>query len=288
MENTMDLPLADEIRETRRIAMESTEAAVHLNRVRGILNALALLDRQLTIQPDADYPLPGDDLVEDICERWPSLSDLTTIGPRPTQSFREQLRSRRQQMEAAQQILGPLAKRQSTAADELHELQHKQAHLLEDPKFAEAVAELGTLKTKRDRVASELQPMYQHVNTVASLHKLAVTFLARIDATIETANAQPESAALRATAIVGSLVTALAQVRDSLELAVELPGELEIPDQTDPEHHEKVFAEVDRIRAGIASTIEALENVIATHKGKVDTLQQRLEEVQQQLIDRMG
>jgi hypothetical protein len=284
----MDLPLVDEIREMRRRAEESTDAHLHLTRVRAILNTLALLDRKLTGHPGVDIELPGDNLIEELCERWPALSDLTTIGPRPTQSFRERLRLRRQQMESAQQMLGPFARRQNELAEGLHELQHEQAHLLEDPKYAKAVAELGSIAAERDRVALELQPIHQYVNTHRSMLKLAESFLARIDDTIATTGNRPGVSSVRAATIAGSLVDALAQVRDSLQLKVEVPEGLEVPDEIDPEQDDALFAEVDRIRSGIAATIEAIEAEIAAHEDNRAALQQQLEAVMRQLVDRMG
>ncbi|MBW2254089.1 MAG: hypothetical protein JRI25_05755 [Deltaproteobacteria bacterium] len=284
----MDLPMVDEIRETRRIAMEATDAAVHLSRVRGILNTLAMLDRKLTAQPNAEFPLPGDDVVEELSERWTSLSDLTAAGPRPTQSIREQLRFRRQQMEAAQQLLAPLARRQNALAEELHELQHKQRDLMEDPKYAEAAADLAKLATERDQVARELQPLDQRVNTVASLQKLAVTFLGRIDDAIATTGAHPGIAAFRAAAVAGSLVEALQRVRDQLQVDVPVPSPLEVPAEPDPAREEEMFAEVARLRAGLVEAIEALEADIMAHKDDMDALRERFDKVNQRLFDRMG
>jgi len=284
----MELPLAEEIRETRRLAAEATDAAVHLGRIRGVLNTLALLDRQLSAHPTMKLELPGDQVVEELSERWASLSDLAAVGPRPTQNTRERLRLRRQQMEGAQQLLWPLARRQSALADEVHRLQHEQRHLLEDPKYAEAVAELGVISTERDQLAQRLEPLNHRVETMGSLKRLAGTFLDRIDHVLANTDVRPEVAPLRAATVAGGLLEALYGARDAMQVEIDLPARLELPTAFDRADEEELSDEVARIRGGLVDALEAIEAEISAHQEEVDALKQRFEAIHQQLLDRMG
>jgi len=284
----MELPLVEEIREARRLAEEAQDATVHYQQVQTVIASLGVLQRQAASLPSTDVTIPGGELVEAMSERWSALADLPTIGPRPTQELLEQLRMRRQQMESASQLLQPIVEDAERRSGALHQLQHQQGHLLEDPKYSEQVAELQRLANDRAEARSRLDPLHHRLKGVEPAYKVVSSFAERLDDMIREEMALPGAAAWRAALVARDLVSTLDGLLAELRLDVPHPAPLEVPDTPDPAHADELLDKARGVKAELDDLVVALKAEHEHLRGSVDALQERYDELTQQIVDRMG
>lgn len=286
----MQLPLVEEIREARRRSQEAHDAHMHLGRVDNTLQMIGFVEAQLSAQPAfEEVPLPGDDLVEQLAERWPALTDLAAGGPRPGQTVTTRLQLRRGQLEAAQQQLRPLAQEAPRRAQQLSGLQHEQRHLLEDPRWGEAVAELTGWNAEREATMQRLQPLNVQLSALRPAAQVVASFRERLaeHAYIVEDGADAQQAWLAAV-ITRSLVESLNQAFATLEVGVTLPPSPEVPS-------EPAQADIARLREQVSVAADALDRVGSTLDERTAVigadaaaLQERYEQLTRQIVDRMG
>lgn len=284
----MDLPLVEEIREARRLTQESADATLHANRAQSVLTSINLLEHQLRDKPDFNAPIPGDDLVDEIAERWPELSDLQSEGPRPGQPIQERLRMRRQQVRTALGLLNPLAGAYTDRSTEMTRLQHTQRHLLEDPKYADQMGELQVLSVERERVGNQLHPLNTRFGAIQPARNVISAFASRIQEATRARSSLPGLDAWRSATVASGLLSALDRVLGEANLEVPPPRPIEVGGAPDPADTDRLSAEVDRVKRELQELLAALAEEHTRLEAKVDALRQRYDELTRAITDRMG
>lgn len=288
----MKLPLVDEIREARRAAEESHLAAMHLHRVQAALTSIDVTEKQLHLRADLAARVPGDDVVDLLSEHWPQLADLASHGGRPADPLLHQLAARRGQLELALQVLRPLAADADGRARDLHALQHRQRHLLEDARYADDVVELGDLGLERDRLAVEMTPIDSRLAMVQPALGMLDIFVDKLSPEA-TRGDRPDPNGLlawRAVHLAHSFVDSFQSVLAHLQLDVPVPEPPDLPSAPDPDPvaQERIWAEVERVRAVLAELRAILAQEGETLGRARDTRKQRHEELTRLILERMG
>jgi hypothetical protein len=286
----MDLPLADEIREARRRAEEATDAAMQLMRVGIALQALGMIETHLARTPNPGIDLPGDDLVDQMADRWPALGDLRSAMPNPGAPYLTRLQARRMQLESARQVLRPLAEGQGELASRLARLQHEQQHALAAPQYAVDVAELAAMAKERERLARDLQP----VNRLLQILEPAVGILSGFETRLAEALADARQSdpsgfrAWRASHLANGLLEGLSASLGQLEVGVSIPSMTPPPEAPSAELAEELATRVedalDAIRAlrdDIGRQCERVRRDSAEMTATFDRLTRRI-------VERMG
>lgn len=285
----MELPLAEEIREARRLADEAQDAMVHTQQVNVTITSIDLLDLQARGGDNAGMPLPGDDVVYRLCERWPQLADLPSTGPRPTQPYREQLRLRRLQMQSALQLLNPIARESAVRSQRLHDLQHEQRHLLEDPKYAEALTEITRLSADRNDAQFVLAPLEQRLSALTPSGTILWKFIERLDWTLADHLSPPGATEWRAALVARDLVAAVDALFNQYRLDLPRPAPVDqVPDAPDPAQSAALLAEVARVRDEFVRLHRAIYAEYLRVSSEAVVARQRFDELTQQITDRMG
>jgi len=133
----MKLPLFDEVREARRLATESDDAARLHSQAGTALSALSVAGQQVAHGLPLRGDIPGDDIIAEAMARFEHLAALSDLAPAADQPVPERLSRRRQQLLSLQELLGPIASQQQARAARVHQLQHEQFHHLTEPAYAE-------------------------------------------------------------------------------------------------------------------------------------------------------
>lgn len=133
----MKLPLFEEVREARRLAVESDQAARLHTQAGTTLSALSIAGRRITHGVELPSSLPGDDLIDEAIQAFPHLNSIAELAPAVELPAEQRLARRRQQLLALQELLAPIASQQQARAARVHALQHEQFHHLSDPAYAE-------------------------------------------------------------------------------------------------------------------------------------------------------
>jgi len=282
----MDLPLVDQVREARRLAEEARDAVAHS---RSIQVALSYVDAAAT-SADAgiDTEVPDDGLIAALSERWPQLADLAVAGPRPTQPLREQLRLRRLQFEAARQVLAPIVSDAARRGEAMAALQHEQHHLLEDPRYAEAVAELVALGAERDTVRAALTPLASRAPAFEICARVIGVFVDRLDWALENELPQPGVTAYRAGLTCHAALEALPSVLAQYKLDYQAPSLIAVPDAPDPAGAAELLAAVRRARDELHALRETFLAEHAPVAAELKRVQAQYDDLTQQIVDRMG
>ena len=275
------LPLVEEVREARRLADESQLASLQLNRISAALVAISLL----TEKPSSlDSEIPGRDIVEELAEEWPALSDLEAIGPRASQDFRAQLFSRQTQLRSAEALLRSVADDLSRRSGELHELQHRQRHLLEDPRYARDVAELGAIGAERGQVDQSLQPLKHRQVLLVPALEVATHLTSQLSERL--ANCDGTALTMQLPFFANGVLDGLRLMMTHLKLATPLPENLPT-DLTDYPDGDPLPATRD-----LMTELEALRTSLLTVTGEVNdrvhALEERHAELTAVLLERMG
>lgn len=160
------LPLADEIREARRLCDEAQAAHAHLLRLQALMTSLRLLESDAVRDPDLAVDVPGDDVLDSLRETWPQLRDLREP---PTHNTLELIRSRKLVAQSASHLLQPFHADSNARHAALHHLQQQQQLQVQGPEHAELVAEVRRLQARRETVEAELRFSRQRLETLDPL-----------------------------------------------------------------------------------------------------------------------
>ncbi len=289
----MKLPFVDEIRDARARADDARRAAGHLGRIDGCIQALGMLERHHQLHAELpDQPLPGEDLIQEIADSWPALADLPSATPRAGEPVSLRLQARRAQLEMARATL----KFRSTEAAEhgrvLHELQHRQHDALEEPRWADATRELASLRTARDAVAAELQPIDHRVAVLRPVRGVVDPLAARLRAELahredpDLQGLAPWRALHLARAILESVAGALPPSAGSVPLppAPSLPA----APSRDPAVNATLWWDVE----GVSERLDELTIALAEDATRLaadhQRLLARLDELDRSILERTG
>lgn len=288
----MKLPLVDEIREARRLAEEAHQAAMQLHRIESALTSIDVMEQQVRLRPTLEAPIPAQETVNELAERWPQLSDLASHGGRAGEPLLHQLAARRAQLELALQVLRPLAQEAHERAQRLHALQHEQRHLLEDARYTDDVVELSDLGLERDRLALELTPLNSRLTLIEPACGMLDSFVDRLSRqAIQGDEGDPHGIyAWRAVHLARTFVESFHTVLQHLELEIPVPEPPEIPlaPNADEEAIAGCWAEVERVRQVLTELRGILTREGEALRRERDTRQLRHEELTRLILERMG
>ena len=280
------LPLVSEIRDARRRHGAVQGAHDLLQRVEAARMALGVIERQHASHPGRTYKrLPGDDLFDDVSDRFTELADLAT--PARTTPDRA-LPERRRVLDALAAALTPLATEERTAAERLHQLRHDQHHALKDPRYADAMATLNGIVAERDAVYAELTPKVQRVTAVGPSRHLMEhlrTELAWVEQPIEGNRAV---AAYRAVAVATGLLDVLRRCLADTGFDLPVPPGLPQADAPDPDQAD---AQLDWVRTQlgeVANLEDALRAQSEELDAEVQALQRSMDHHNQRIEEMLG
>ncbi len=285
----MDLPLVEEIREARRLADEAQSAAIFQQRIHNALTAVAVVQRQLASLPsEAGVAIPADELIDALAEQWRQLSDLPAAGPRAMHSVAERLRMRRMQLEAADQLISPIARESEARSHHLAHLQQAQQQALADPKFASAVAELQRVGVERERTRVQLEPLKMKMQAIDPSTRVVRSFVEHLDQVIASDMPIPGAAAWRAGVVARDLAAAVDGLLHELHFEVSHPVPPTIPDAPSVEDADATMAAAIQTRDALTELLAALEGEHAQLSVAMTSLQERYDGLTQQIVDRLG
>ncbi|MBT3218695.1 MAG: hypothetical protein HN348_06355 [Proteobacteria bacterium] len=284
------LPLVEEIREARRLSEEAHQAQLHIARIDAGLQSIAIVAQQHASHPTIQPPCPAGELVAELADFWPQFKSLADAGPRPSHVYHLQLTKRRSQLELCRQVLAPLTHDAQQRAQVLAELQHRQRHELEDPKWAKAVAELGKMGQERDKLVKKLTPLQQRIALTSPAAEMLSAFIDRLDGELETKNGPDERGrqSWRAVSMAKSMLATLDSLLGQLQLEIALPKVPTIPAIPDPVVNEQLWQEVIRTRRELADLNQIVGQEARTLILQADECTQRFEEITEWLKEQMG
>jgi hypothetical protein len=289
----MRLPFADEIRDARRAAEEASRAAIDLTRIDAAAMSIGVFQGQLRFRPDLVLdPLPGEALIQTLAETWPVLGDLGSSTPRAAEPTPIRLEARGQQLELARRTLRALARDAETLAHSLHDLEHKQREMLEQPRYAAEAAELGRLVALRDEILRDLRPAEQRAAMLRPMAAVVQPFLTRLRE--ELANReQPDPRgfhAWRAITLARAILESLASVLTPIHMEIPVPPPPARPGEPDPDP--EVCASLWWDVEGICDRLDELARTIGEEGARLDLdrgrLAGRLEEITRAVHERTG
>ncbi len=286
----MNLPLVEEIREARRLAEEATDASMQLIGIGVALQTIAMIETQMARTADPGIPVPGDDVVDGLAERWPSLGDLPAMMPPPNAPYLARLQARRSQLDGARKVLKPVAEDQSAHAQRLARLQHEQRHILGAPQYAVEMAALSEVAKAREGLARDLEPMNRLIQTVTPAIGVILGFEARLGETLHASRSEDPGGhgVWRAAHIAYGLLQGLAATLNPLELGIRIPSVPPPPSEPDAASAEVLH---DRL-AGTVQVVRALredmEREVARVRRESSELTETYERLTRKIVDRMG
>lgn len=284
------LPLVEEIREARRLSEEAHQAQLHIARVDAGLQSIAIVAQQHASHPRIQPPCPAAELVVEIADVWPQFNSLADAGPRPDDSYTTQLAKRRSQLKLCQQMLSPLTHDAQRRAQVLAELQHRQRHELEAPKWAEEVARLGKMGQERDKLVRDLTPLKQRIALTNPAAEMLSAFVARLDGEIEAQDKPDDNGrqAWRAASMAKSIISTLATLLVRLQLEIAIPEPPTLPEKPDPSANQQLWQEVIRTRRELADLHQIVGKEAKALIRQADECTRRFEELTNLLKERMG
>jgi hypothetical protein len=279
----VELPLVHEIQEARRRADVARDAQAHTQRLDVLLVTLRILARQQASRPDLPIDVPGQDLIDAIGARWEDLEDLTATRP-------PDVAGRLDQAERLAHYLRPLAQGAHAAATQLHHLQHEQADLLKDPRYAEVVAEIQRVARARDDLRSELDPLLGQFANVGPSLTVIDTFLRQLDWVTALA---PERDALgvegwRAASIAISLLETLRSCLDRAGFPIPVPADVALPAGPDPAESARLLGWVRELHAELRSLRHAVGEQADALKARIDDLSRQVAHQESVLLGWLG
>lgn len=287
----MQLPLFEEIREARRLAEESRDARIHLQRVGAALASVEILRSHLRRRPDLEAELPGEDVLDLLVDRWPQLADLRAADLPPSSDLVSRLSVRLQQLRTAEQELRPLADDADHRSHHLSQLQEEQRALLGDPRYQEVVAELSEVGRQRERFVHELGPVRQRLALVEPASRLVTTFAGRLrelEADLRDGEGPDEVRAWRACSLMDGLCTGLAEVLDHLDLEIASPPAPPVPesiDRAEPDEALATLRELSRTMERLQETLAERRDALAAEQSRLQSQHDRLT---RKLLDQLG
>lgn len=286
----MKLPLVDEIR-TARAAVDASQAAMRFRqRLVAARTAMAIVEAQhargLPVPPD----LPAEDLIRELASHFRELADLPSVC-RPTDPLDVRLRQRAVQLDLASQMLAPLVEAAEQDAAVLHDLQHRQHHLLEQPEWSEAVAELAELGKQRDEIALRMAPLRHQLALVGPVREMLLGFHPQLEAELVLAARTEDPHGLvawRAAVMAHNQLSGLAGVIQQLGLAILLPVEPAVPDAPHPRHRRRLRKEAGEVLEWMVVLADALADHGEVLAQRMDAEQAALDAAEGALKERMG
>lgn len=278
----IEIPLADEIRDVRRAAVDGRDAQAHLQRLETALLSLRVVENQHARAPHIELPVPGEDAIEEVAERWPGLADLPGAAP-PAADLGARLAARRAVLQAMVQFLTPIAAEATRASRQLHELQHEQAHHLQDPRYTAAVQDLARIGRARDEARDALEPLHNQLAGVdpalTVLHAFTAQLAWVVDVEEDALGIQGWRAASIGLSLLGTLRDCLA--RTGFEIPI--PADIPLPPAPDPARSAALLdwvrgvrGELDALRAvveaqaaGLRARVAELEETVAHHEAQL-------------------
>lgn len=159
------LPNASQVREARRLANEADKAALLVGRCAAVVTSLNVLARQAEAGTIEGFEIPGQEIIDDAIETFPTLANLRDIDPDTREDLQVGLRKRRQQLASLEQLLAPVVAQQIARAREIHHLQHEQAQLLQQPEWDELRADLAERHALHQAAMGRIPPLQLRRNT---------------------------------------------------------------------------------------------------------------------------
>lgn len=284
------LPHAEEVRAARARVLACQDAQLLGQHLKTGFAALSILEMQLAAGTPLYGEMAGDDAVEMAMATYPSLAELPAMFPAEA-SDATRLQARKQQLELIRQTIQPTLDEREEAAQTLHELQHAQIHALEEPEWAEVVAELRVIGDVRDRSALALAPLRSESSALAPVLEMIQGFHPLLQEELITASRtdDPDGVlAWRVANLARNQLIGLAHVIEQLEVVVRYPFEPMVPDRPDPKHRRRLRREAGEVLAWMGRVSEHLGARAAVLQEQIDELQARHDEAEADLMRWMG
>jgi hypothetical protein len=286
----MKLPLSDEIR-AARAAVDGSQAALRVKqRLTAARTAMSIVEAQHQRRLPVPQELPGEDLILELASTFRELAELPSVC-RPTDPMGVRLKARVQQLELASQAIGPLVEAAEADAGLLHELQHRQHHMLERPEWAAAVAELAELGARRDEIAVRMAPLRHQLALVGPVREMLLGFHPQLQEELVLAARTEDPHGLvawRAAVMAHNQLVGLAGVIQQLGLSILLPVEPAIPDAPHPRHRRRLRKEAGEVLEWMVTLSSALADHGEVLAGIMDAEQAALDAAETALRERMG
>lgn len=262
------LPLREEVREARERS-DAAERAMNLSQQAGVaLTALSVVERQLAELDYPEFDLPGDAVIDRAIADYPELAGLADIAPTPDMAPSRRLEQRRLQLRTVDQFLRPIAATLEERSMEVHELQHQQFKLLQQPEYAELREELDRRNDIRRKGTLTMSRLRTRRQSLLPAEKAVDDFLPQA----ETELAHREEGINRelARARLHTLVETLDTTARTMGLEVPLP---------DPHS----LAADDCPDAVLQEAVEALRALREAARAEAEILDEEMERVQAEI-----
>lgn len=282
-----ELPLVSEIREARLRYEAVAGATNHLQLLQAAALSLDVLDREFRrTNRLTEGKLPGHDELLATAETFPQLADLATPGRAGQPSAR--LTEQRARLDAVVAALRPLSADERRYAGQLHDLKHDQNHLLKDPRYADAVAEVTRLSALRDAVLEQINPLQGRLTAVAPSRTVIQSFRSQL-AWVEAPPEDPRGiAAWRAATIAIALLDVLADTLSHTGFELVVPEPTAMPESPSADDAERLLAWTQRQRDEVLGLGQALTAQATALQSEVDALHEQLRQHNQTLQDLLG
>jgi hypothetical protein len=286
----MRLPHAEEIAALRARVEAGTQAMALNQRVTAALTGISVVEVQHASELPVPAQIPGHELLEPLAALLPQLAEIHKIGEN-AKEYGTRLAARRQQLMLAAEHLQPMLAELEAAAAELHTLQHEQQHALEEPEWADAVAQLGELAQARQQLSSQMTPLRIQVAHVGPVRGMLHAFQPQLEAELVAA-ARTEDPhghiAWRASMIARQQLIALTDVVKTLGLSIGLPVEPMIPDTPHPRHRRRLRTEAGVVLEWMADLSQALDRHGEILEDRLAGLERELSRYESELKELMG
>lgn len=284
------LPFAEDVRAARAEVQACQDAQLLDQILKTAATALSILEVQLASGTPLPDDLPGEDVLERAMGLYPGLAELPALMPAGA-SEQVRLRARRQQLELVLGALQPALDAREEAAQRLHHLQHEQVHVLEQPEWAEVVADLRVIGDRRDRLALELAPLQNQLSMLEPVRDMLAAFHPTLQAElIDAARTEdPDgSIAWRVAIMAHQQLVGLANVIEQLGLVVRYPFEPMLPDQPHPRHRWRLRKEAGDVLAWMVDLDAQLDAQAAEIQARFDVLKAEHDAAEAELMEWMG
>jgi len=285
------LPLADEIRDARAAHAEAADARLLLQRVSTTRDAVDAVERQHARTDHSDTRIPGDDLIEELAERWGILADLPAVGPRSTAPFPQQLQARRTQLALADQVLRPMGREMSQRLDQLHTLQQRQRQRLDDPGYAGVLQQVQALSTRREAVIHVFQPLKQRLGIVDPTLKLLDNFIGQLAAGEDAGRTRPDPAgaiAWRTAHLAANFLASIEDVLGTVDFGVPTPARPQVPEQPSSDTVKVRWAEVSEALLGMRRLRDTIDERAADMRDRAQVAHDEYEQLSAKILDLTG
>jgi hypothetical protein len=286
----MKLPYAEEIT-ALRARVDAGQEAMKLNQlVKSALTAISVVEVQYGQGMPVPHEIPGEEVVDTAAALLPQLAELHSVG-RGATDYATRLASRRQQLMLAGENLQPVIDEIEGIAAELHTLQHKQHHELEKPEWSEAVAELKRLSHARDQLALQMAPLRTQIAHIGPMREMLLAFHPQLQEELVAAarTEDPDGRiAWRAGMMSQQMLVGLADVVNTLGLAIAFPVEPMLPDAPHPRHRRRLRKEAGAVLEWMVQLSQALGRHGDVLDERLAGLELELDKYEAALKERMG